>query len=61
MADAWLNKYIDWLGYLIIIVIVLFGNSFALAKLSIKHVKNEKIKSEIFFITFSPYLSIVLV
>ena len=24
MADAWLNKYIDWLGYLLIIVIVLF-------------------------------------
>ena len=24
MADAWLNKYIDWLGYLLIIVIALF-------------------------------------
>ena len=24
MADAWLNKYIDWLGYLLIIAIALF-------------------------------------
>ena len=24
MADAWLNKYIDWLGYILIIVIALF-------------------------------------
>ena len=24
MADAWLNKYIDWLGYLVIITIALF-------------------------------------
>ena len=24
MADAWLNKYIDWLGYLVIIAIALF-------------------------------------
>ena len=24
MADAWLNKYIDWLGYTLIIVIALF-------------------------------------
>ena len=24
MADQWLNKYIDWLGYLLIIIIILF-------------------------------------
>ena len=24
MADAWLNKYIDWLGYLLIIAVALF-------------------------------------
>jgi hypothetical protein len=24
MADAWLNKYIDWLGYLLIAAIALF-------------------------------------
>jgi hypothetical protein len=24
MADAWLNKYIDWLGYFLIIAIALF-------------------------------------
>jgi membrane protein YqaA with SNARE-associated domain len=24
MADQWLNKYIDWLGYLLIFIIILF-------------------------------------